>query len=305
MEQSLAAFSEELAALAGKGAPSVVAVNGRRRSHSSGVHWREDIIVTADHSLRRDEEITVTTAGEKTIEAALLGRDPGTDIALLKVGGADIPPALIAAGGLPRVGELALVIGRSPNSGPNASLGIVSAVSGPWRTWRGGTLDAYVRLGATVFAGSSGGAVLDHRGTVIGIATSALSRVAGLAVPASTVNRVVDALLTRGSLPQAYLGVGLQPVPMPASFQERLSVRNTHGVMVLDVEQGGPAEKGGILVGDIVFEIEGKAASSIEDVQSLIGWQKAGKPVVLKLIRGGELKELTLTAGERPGRNPS
>jgi S1-C subfamily serine protease len=305
MEQSLAAISGELAALAERAALSVVAVNGSRRSHSSGVHWRQDLIVTAEHTLRRDEEITVAMAGGKNAEASLLGRDPGTDIALLKVEGLAIPPATIDAGGALHVGDLTLVIGRSPDSGHNASMGIISAVSGPWRTWRGGSLDAYIRLGATVFAGSSGGAVIDHRGTVTGIATSALSRVAGLAVPASTVSRVVDRLLTQGSVPQTYLGVGLQPVPMPALFQNRFSLRNTDAIMVLDVEQGGPADRGGILVGDIVFEIEGRGASSIEDVQSLIGAQKAGTPVVLKLIRGGEMKELTLTVGERLRRTPS
>jgi S1-C subfamily serine protease len=299
MEPSLIAFSNELAALAERAGPSVVAVQGRRRSHSSGVHWRQDLIVTAEHSLRRDDEITVALEGGKTADASLVGRDPGTDLALLKVEGLPIPPARIAAGGAPRVGDLTLVIGRSPNSGTNASLGIISAVSGPWRTWRGGNLDSYIRLGATVFSGSSGGAVLDYRGNVTGIATSALSRVAGLAIPASTVSRVVDQILTQGSVPQAYLGVGLQPVPMPASFQNRFSLGNTHGIMVLDVEQGGPADRSGILVGDIVFEIEGEGVSSIEDVQSLIGRQKAGKPVDLKLIRGGELKEITLTVGER------
>lgn len=197
METSLSALSDEIATLIARSATSVVAINGRRRSHSSGVHWRQGIIVTAEHSIRRDEEITVTLAGGKSAGASLLGRDPGTDLALLKVEDPGIPTAAIAAGGGPRAGDLALVIGRSPNSGPNASMGIISAVSGPWRTWRGGTLDAYIRLGAAVFAGSSGGAVIDHRGDVAGIATSALSRVAGLAIPASTVNRVVDQILMR------------------------------------------------------------------------------------------------------------
>ena len=178
-------------------------------------------------------------------------------------------------------------------------MGIISAVSGPWRTWRGGNVDAYIRLGATVFAGSSGGAVIDHRGSVTGIATSALSRVAGLSIPASTVNRVVDELLAHGVIPQAYLGVGLQPVPVPASFRSRLSIPNTEGIMVLEVEQGGPADRSGILVGDIVFAIEGKGVTSVEEVQSLIGAKKGGKTVAARVIRGGELKEITLTIGER------
>jgi S1-C subfamily serine protease len=305
MESTAVTLSNELAALVERTALSVVAVNGRRRTHSSGVHWRKGLIVTAEHSVRRDEEITVTLPDGTTAGADLLGRDPGTDIALLKADMPAAPEATLSALAAPRVGDLTLVVGRSPNSGPNASMGIIGAVSGPWRTWRGGGLEAYIRLGATVFAGSSGGAVVDQRGAVIGIATSALSRVAGLAVPAATVNRVVDLLLARGSVPQAYLGVGLQGVPIPASFRSRLAIGSEAGIMVLDVEADGPADRGGILVGDIVFEIEGKAASSIEDVQSLIGSQKAGKPVTLRIIRGGELKEITITVGERTRRKQS
>jgi S1-C subfamily serine protease len=299
METALATLSNELAALAERGASSVVAINARRRSHSSGVHWRQGLVVTAEHSVRRDEAITVLPAGGATLEATLVGRDPGTDLALLKVDGLSAPPATTGPGPSPRVGDIALIIGRSPNSGPNASMGIISAVSGPWRSWRGGNLDAYIRLGAAVFAGSSGGAVIDHRGTVTGIATSALSRVAGLSIPSSTVNRVVDELLAHGGVPQAYLGVGLQPVPIPASFRSRLSIPNTDGIMVLEVEQGGPADRSGILVGDIVFAIEGNGVASIEEVQSLIAMKKGGKTVTARLIRGGELKEITLTIGER------
>lgn len=300
METTLATLSGEIAALVERGAPSVVAVNARRRSHSSGVHWRQGLVVTAEHSVRRDEAITVLPAGGAILEATLLGRDPGTDLALLKVDGLAAPPAATAAGPAPRVGDIALIIGRSPNSGPNASAGIISAVSGPWRTWRGGNLDAYIRLGAAIFAGSSGGAVIDHRGMVTGIATSALSRVAGLSIPATTVNRVVDELLAHGAVPQAYIGVGLQPVPIPASFRSRLAIANTDGIMVLEVEQGGPADTSGILVGDIVFAIEGRGVASIEELQSLIGGKKGGTPVAARLIRGGELKEITLTIGERP-----
>ena len=300
MESSLAAFSNELAALVERAAGSVVAVNGRRRSHSSGVHLREDLIVTAEHTLRRDEDITVTAPGGRQAEATLLGRDPGTDIALLRAQGLGLPASPLGPGASPRVGDLTLVVGRSPNSGPNASLGIISAVSGPWRTWRGGALDAYIRLGAPVFAGSSGGAVVDIAGQVTGIASSALSRVAGLSVPASTVSRVVEEILAGGGAPRAYLGVALQVVPMPAAFREHLAIGNTHGIMVLDVEQGGPAERGGILVGDIVFAVEGTEVTSIEEVQTLIGRRAKGAPVALRAVRGGELKDLSVTPGERP-----
>jgi len=299
MESPLAAFARELSSLAERTAPAVVAVHGRRHAHSSGVHWRTDLVVTADHTLRRDEDITVSAATGAESAATLVGRDPGTDIALLKIEGLAAPAAQHGGAPPPAVGDLALVIGRSPNSGTNASMGMIGAVSGPWRTWRGGELDAYIRLDANVFAGSSGGAVVDLKGSVTGIATTALSRVAGLAIPASTVNRVVDQLLARGSVPRPYLGVSLHAVPMPQQFRTKFAVEGSHGIMILEVEPQGPADRGGILGGDIVLELEGKSVGAVEDVQSALGWDTVGKPVRLKLIRGGELKEATVTVGER------
>ncbi|HTO94604.1 MAG TPA: S1C family serine protease [Bacteroidota bacterium] len=299
MESPLAAFAREISALAGRTAPAVVAIRGRRHAHSSGVHWRKDLVVTAEHTLRRDEDITVSAGSGTEGTATLVGRDPGTDIALLKLEGLGVPTAQTGPHALPAVGDIALVIGRSPNSGTNAAMGMIGAVSGPWRTWRGGELDAYIRLDATVFAGSSGGAVVDQTGSVTGIATSALSRVAGLAIPASTVNRVVDQLLAKGSVPRPYLGVGLHAVPMPEQFRTKFGVERSHGIMILEVEPQGPADRGGILSGDIVLEIRGQKVGAVEDVQSALGWETVGKPVQVKLIRGGELKEITITVGER------
>lgn len=302
MDSPLVALSNELASLAEKVAPSVVAIHGRRHTPSSGVLWQKDLIVTAEHTLRRDEDITITLSKDNAAKAKLVGRDPGTDLALLSVEGLSAPPVQPGDASKLRVGDVALVIGRSPNSGPNASMGIISAVSGPWRTWRGGELDQYIRLDANVFSGSSGGAVVDNRGNVIGIATSALSRVAGLAIPASTVNRVAEWLLTKGSVPRGYIGVGLQPVPVPESFQKNLSIKNSAGLMVLSVEPNGPADKSGILIGDILLDIEGKSTDDIDNLQSLLVGEKVGKPVKAKIIRGGAVKEISITVGERSRR---
>lgn len=298
MESPLVAFSNELAALAARVSPSIVSVHGRRHIPSSGVCWRNDVIVTTEHSLRRDDEIPLTLGDGRQATGALIGRDRGTDIAALRVDGLSLPLAESAAGE-PHPGEITLVVGRSPNSGPNVSMGIISAVSGPWRTWRGGELERYIRLDATVFPGSSGGAVVDHRGRVIGIATSALSRIAGLAIPANTVNRVLDLLQRSGSVPQAYLGVGLQTVSLPESFQKKFMLPGAQRIMVLNIESAGPAEKGGILVGDIVLDIEGKAVQTIEELQSVLSSDKVGKTLRLRVIRGGELKELTPVVGDR------
>ncbi|MBZ5563142.1 MAG: S1C family serine protease [Acidobacteriia bacterium] len=302
MQSSLASLSNDLATLVEKFQSDVVAVHARPHFPSSGVHWRPGIIVTADHSIRREEDIQVTLPSGKTVDAALAGRDVGTDIAILKVEGLGSPTAQVGETEVAKTGELALVLGRSPDSGPNASLGIISALSGPWRTWRGGRLDNYIRLDATLFPNSSGGAVVDCRGRLLGIATSGLSRIAGLAIPASSVNRVMDALLEKGRVPRAYLGVGVQPVLIPDAFRTKLSVTNKRGVMVVSIEPGGPADQAGILLGDIFTSLGTANLEQIEDLQSSLDSGAIGKPIKAKFIRAGDLREVAITIGERPGK---
>jgi Trypsin-like serine proteases, typically periplasmic, contain C-terminal PDZ domain len=249
MENALVALSNELAGAVERAGNSVVTVNARPRAASSGVHWRAGIIVTAEHTVRQDEEITIVSAGGGKVPATLVGRDPGTDLAVLK---ADLKNSVADfAQDQLHPGNLALALGRSADSGVNAAMGVISAVSGSWRTWRGGMMDQYIRLDVTLFPGSSGGAVINTQGQLIGIATNGLSRIAGLAVPVSTVNRVVDELLTKGHISRGYLGVGLQPIRIPDSLAKQLKIANPGGVIVLSVEPGGPAEKAGVFIGDI------------------------------------------------------
>jgi S1-C subfamily serine protease len=299
MAQQLASISNEFAEVIERASSSVVAVHGGRRTTSSGILLRPGIIATAEHTIKIDEDITITDARGETVPVTLAGRDPGTDIAILKsenLQGTVFNPAGVAH---PRVGDWTFVVGRSPNSGPNAALGIISAVSGPWRTWRGGQLDAYIRLGAEIFSGSSGGAVIDWQGRLIGIATSALSRVAGLAIPASTVDRVAEILLKEGSVPRPYLGVGLRPVSVPGAYRQKLNVENDSGLIVLSLDDNEAAEKGGILIGDILLQIDGSDIEEMENLQSHIGQEKIGKPVTVKLIRGAELREVSIVIGRR------
>jgi S1-C subfamily serine protease len=201
-----------------------------------------------------------------------------------------------------KAGELALVVGRSPDSGANASMGIISASSGPWRTWRGGKLDAYIRLDARLFPQSTGGAVVNARGEIIGIATSALSRVAGLAIPIATVKRVTEKLLEKGFVPRGYLGIGVQPVPFSEEFRKKLSIPNKGGLILLTVESDGPADKAGLLIGDIVTGVGDVHVEQTSDLQAYSDSGVIGKSVKIQFIRGGALKESTLTVVERPAR---
>ena len=302
MQSTLASLSSELAKLVEEFQPYVVAVHARGHFPSSGVHWRPGIIVTSDHTVRRDEDIQVTLPDGKRADAVLAGRDPGMDLAALKVEGLGTPAPQTGGQDQVKAGELALVLGRSPDSGPNASLGVISAVSGPWRTWRGGRLDNYIRLDATMFPNSSGGAVVDVRGRLLGVATSALSRVAGLAIPASSVNRVLDALVTKGHVPRGYLGIGAQPVGIPDALRASLALTAKSGIMVVKVEAGGPADQAGVFLGDILVSLGDTALEEFEDLQSVSDSGLIGKQVKARVIRAGAIHELSITVGERPGK---
>jgi S1-C subfamily serine protease len=301
MQSSMASLSSELAKLVEEFQPHVVAVHARRHYPSSGVLWRPGVVVTAEHTVRRDEDIQVTLPDGQRVDATLAGRDAGTDIAALKVEGLAGATAPSSGSEPAKAGELALVLGRSPDSGPNASLGVISAVSGPWRTWRGGQLDHYIRLDATLFPNSSGGAVIDCRGRLLGIATSGLSRIAGLAIPASTVDRVVDVLISKGRVPRGYIGIGAQPVGIPEDFRAKLSLRGESGIMIVKVESGGPADHAGMLLGDILVGVGDKVVESIEDMQAFSDSGVIGKAVKAWVVRAGALREVEVTIGERPG----
>jgi S1-C subfamily serine protease len=302
METELINLSNELAAVVEKLNPYVVSVRARRHYPSSGLHWSKGVIVTADHGVHRDEDISVTLADGTTVGAEVVGRDPGTDLAVLRAEGSGPAAAELGRAQTVKAGELALVVGRSPDSGANASMGIISAASGPWRTWRGGKLDAYIRLDARLFPQSTGGAVVNARGEIIGIATSALSRVAGLAIPVVTVKRVTEKLLEKGFVPRGYLGIGVQPVPFSEELRKKLSIPNKSGLILLTVEPDGPADKAGLLIGDIVTGVGDVRVEQTSDLQAYSDSGVIGKSVKIQFIRGGALKESTLTVVERPAR---
>ena len=292
MATQLAALSNEIAAAVAQAARNVVAVHARPRFSSSGVFWRPGVIVTAEHTIRREEEITVTLPDGTNVPATLAGTDQGTDIAVLKIDAANQTPGITTTAPVP--GTLALAIGRSEDSGPNATLGINSATSGEWRTWRGGRLEHYLRLDLTLYPGSDGGAVINTQGETIGIATSALSRIAGLAIPSVTLDRVVDEILTRGHVARGYLGVGLQPVELPDHHK---------GLIVLSLESKGPAAKAGILIGDILIQLGGKPVQDTDDIQLALEGRAVGQSVAVDILRGGESRQIAVTIAERPRSN--
>ena len=299
MENPLVAFSTELAAAVERAGRSVVHINARPRLGSAGVHWRPGAIVTAAHTIHRADGITVTLPGGNTVNAALAGRDVPTDIAVLKIDPGALPPIDRAAEHA-GTGAIVLAVGRGRESGVNATFGVISAAGGPWRTWRGGLIDRFLRLDISLYPGGSGSAVVDPAGRVLGIATSGLSQHSPIGIPAETVDRVAGDLLNSGYVHRGWLGVGLQPVALPQHLTSRLNLDVQGGLMVVSLEPGGPAERAGVLPGDILIRLGERPARDTEDVQAALQGLAAGTPVKAGVLRGGEPREIDIAVGERP-----
>jgi S1-C subfamily serine protease len=295
----LQALSNELADAAERAGRSVVAIHARRRIPASGVVWRPGVVVAASHTIQREENITVTLHDGTTVPATLAGRDPGTDLAVLRLGeGAAAPAATVGDSAALRVGHLVLALGR-PGSAVTASLGAVSALGGEWRTWHGGVIDRFVRLDLAIYDGFSGGPLVDARGQVLGINTSGLARALAMTVPAATVERVVGQLLERGRVSRGYLGLGMQPVRLPASLVAQHKLPHESGLMVVTVDPGGPADRAGVLLGDVLLSVDGTPVDDARDVLALLGPDRVGKPLRVRLIRAGAPTEAEITVGER------
>ena len=282
---ALAALSNDIATTVERVASGVVAVEGRARVGSSGFYIRPDLILTADHALESDE-IEIVRANGETEAATIAGRDPSTDLALLRVENAGVPLEFAAPDAL-RVGAIVLAVARDDDGDLAATMGVISAVGDAWRTWHGGDIDRFVRPDLSLYPRFSGSPLVDVSGRVIGLNTGGLSRRQTLTVPASTIERVVDALLTRGGrIPRGYLGVALQGVQ--------------GGVIVLGVEPKSPADKGGLIVGDIITAIGGKDVEDADDVHAQLGTATVGKQLALDVRRGGSPHQVQVTVGERP-----
>ena len=294
------AISNELAEATEKIGAHTVAVHTEARGSTSSVIWRPGIIVTAEHALRRDEEIQVTLPDGKTAGAKLVGRDPSTDPAVLKCEEATAVPAAFGDSDALKAGHVTLVVGRTRASGPVAALGFVSLVTKERRLWGGGAVSPYLRLDVALQRTGIGGAVVNAEGKIVGLATPKFAPAGALAIPVATVNRVIDALLEKGRIPRGYLGVGLQPVRLPEGLREILQRKEKTAAMVLEVEPDGPAHKAGVVIGDILTKIEGKPVMRLEDVQAHLHGEGIGKTVRAEFLRGGAPREVSIVIGERP-----
>jgi S1-C subfamily serine protease len=295
MPNFLLEFSNELADAVERAGKSVVTVLEGGREGVSGTVWRDGVAVTAEHTIRGLDEVTVLLPTGAKTKARVAGRDHGTDIAILEVPG--VPAASIADDSQSRVGDIALAIGRREVEGLAATYGMISAISGPWRTWQGARVDRWLRLDLNPFTGFSGGPIVNAGGEAIGMATSGPRRSA-VTIPASTVNRVLDQFAQRGRIARGYLGVGMQPVAFPEGTRKSLSLNAERGLLVVAVAAGSPADKAAILLGDIIVAAEGSSIQDIQSLQTFLDSENIGKTIVLDVVRGGQIVKISIIVAE-------
>jgi S1-C subfamily serine protease len=288
---SLLNLSRDLAQLIETAAPGVVAVAGARRHGTSAIHWRSGILVTAEEALEQDEDIQVTLPDGRRVAATLVGRDPSTDVAVLRFTPDGLPVVTTGNASTLRPGHLVVAIGRHAD-GAVASLGIAGFVGGAWQSQRGGTIDQYLRLDLTLSPTAEGGALVDAAGTVLGMTVLGPRRRA-LAIPASTIDRAVDQLLAKGHVARGYLGAGLRPVRLDHEGGKA-------GVLVVSIDPKGPAAGAGLLVGDVVTAWDGAPVGLVREVMRRLGTDSVGRRVDLAVLRGGQPMVLGITLGERP-----
>jgi len=292
---SLVAFSDALADAVAAAAPSVVQVQGGRRP-ASGVLYAEDVVITMVRTLNGEDGLHVRTGDGTTLDAELAGWDPTTSLAVLRVkgtAGTPIAPAPAAA----RVGHLALAVGRSWSNVVSASAGIVAVIGGPLRTGRRRAIEQVLRTTAPVHDGFSGGAFVDPTGALLGIATSTTIRGTTVVIPASIAWKTAASILEHGGLRRGYLGISAQAVSLPDA--QKIGDRAA-ALLAVGVTPGGPAANAGVLVGDIVTDLDGHALQSPEDLFDLLAGDRVGRTVPLRVVRGGDVRELPVTVGERP-----
>lgn len=294
---ALANFSNALADLVERAGGSVVRVEGRSRLPATGVVFNaEGVVVTAHHVVERDDNLAVGLPNGESAAAQLVGRDPGTDLAVLRVTGVTLTaPQWVDAGEL-RAGHLALALGR-PGRSVQAVLGLVTALGGAYRTSAGGEIDRYLQSDVVMYPGFSGGPLVAADGRFAGVNSSALARGASLAIPAATVQRVVAAILQHGHMPRGYLGVGIQPVRLDPARQAELDQQT--GLMLMSVEADGPAAQAGLLQGDVLVSVDGQPMRQMDDLQGLLTSGLVGKSVAIRFVRAGAVHETTAIVGQK------
>ena len=295
MTEALQTLSQSMAGLVEQSDPKVVRVDARQRLPGSGVIWSADgLIVTSHHVVEREEQIQIGLADGRTVNATLVGRDPGADLALLRADASGLSAATWVDAAELKVGHLLLALGR-PGNRIQATLGIASALGGQWRTPTGGEIDHYLQTDVVMYPGFSGGPLVAADGRFAGVNTSALVRGVSLAIPSATISKSVETILTHGHMPRGYLGIGVQPVRLADPIQQ--AVGQETGLIVMSVDNNSPAAQAGVVQGDVLVKLDSAPVRHIDELQVLLSGERVGKRVETQIVRAGQLQTLALTIG--------
>jgi S1-C subfamily serine protease len=294
----LVALSEAMAAAVEKAGASTVLVDARRRMPASGISYAADLVLTADHVVERDDDIQIMLADGSRLPVTVAGRDPGSDLALLKLSTAALTPA-VPAPQPARIGQIALALGRPSSEGIQASLGVISASGGPVRTGSGALLEGYLRTDAIPYPGFSGGPLIDAAGRVLGLNTSGLAQGMPLTIPAGLAWQIAETLAKHGHIRRGYLGIRSQPAPISAAQRQALGRAQESGLLLVGIEDDSPASRGGLIVGDILVGLAGEPISDPDQLAARLVGENVGKPVAVEVLRGGQPLTIQVTIGER------
>jgi len=292
-------LSKELTQAVNAAGKWIVAVDGRSGHTSSGIIWRSDTVITASHSVRQDMGVRVLLETGRPVSARLIGRDRGSDIAVLKLDQELGSPAEFGNTTSLAVGDLTIAVARTRRGNIVASAGIISGMMGEWQVYRT-RIDQFIRPDLTLYPGFSGGALIGPDGKVLGLNTSGLMRGKSITIPASTLTRIATEIASKGHVTRPYIGLMMQPVQIPESLQKAAGVDTAIGLLVMHVEPGGPADSAGVLLGDILLKIDSIAFGSLDDVHELLDRKGTGQEVQATLIRGGQKTQATIKIGSRP-----
>jgi len=297
-KSALAELSSQLSAAVENAAQFIVAIHARRRIPSSGIVWRDGVIVSASHTVRRDGEVSVTLPNGESAKATVVGRDATSDLVALRLNDAKSPVASMADADASKVGSLVLAVGR-PGRSVSASFGIVSAIGEGWRTAQGTRIDRVLRLDLAVYDGFSGGPLVDATGAIIGINNSALARGTPTTLPGAAVDRVLDELVQRGHVRRPFIGVAVQPVTLGPALVNRNKLSGDAGLVVISVADGAPADSAGVMVGDVLIGVSGQPLTRPTDLLDALTTVRDGASLEITILRGGVLQKVTVTPVDR------
>ena len=293
---TLSDLSREIAELVGRLAPSVVRVDARRGRPGTGIIWAENLVLTADHVIAEETIQVIGTSA--TVKASVVGRDPGTDLALLRTEGLKGTPAPRGRAADVRPGQIVLALGGQ-GADLQVTFGIVSGLSGSFRSWRGAQVDGLIQTTAELLPGFSGGPLVDAEGRVIGINSWNFGQGVSRAIPVETADKVAESLQTHGRIRRAYLGLGAQPVRLNDALANQLG--QAGGLLVVTVEPDGPAARAGLMQGDTIVSIDSSPIHQLDELFGTLRSLQVGSAHQFRVVRAGELKDVTVTVGERQG----